>query len=310
MAAATQSAESTILRCPGCGSARLLHYPASRKTGRSVLGCRACGLRSWAERREFSTPVYSIEVETEERDLGEEYSGYADQKRIETVEAAWTDTAKRLLALSAGNGSAQPRLYDVGTGDGAFLKLAENTGFTVAGNEVHAGAARLAKARYGYDVEIGDLSELELEPIHDALTMWCVMVHTEDVDMTLDNCNKLLKPGGTLFLQTPHWTAADALALGALRATRGRLNRIVDRRVAWHHWQLHTRKSIKVLLDRHGFDTFEVRPRGRYSLNSALYMQSLGVPAGVAERSSKLVDLAIKYGPVPRIVLDVYATKR
>jgi hypothetical protein len=30
----------------------------------------------------------------------------------------------------------------------------------------------------------------------------------------------------------------------------------------------------------------------------------------LARRSSKAVDLAIKYGPVPRIVLDVYARKR
>lgn len=308
MATATMSATSNVLRCPGCGSARLIHYPASRKTGRSVLGCRACGLRSWAERNTFGNP-HVVAVETEgDRDVVEEYAGYADGKRVDTVDVAWAETLERLRGFVAG--TDQPRLYDVGVGDGAFLKLAEEHGFTVAGNEVHGGAARLAKERYGYDVAVGDLSELELEPIHDALTMWCVMVHTEDVDQTLENCNKLLKPGGTLFLQTPHWTAADAMALSALRLTGGRVNRIVDRRVAWHHWQLHTRKSIKVLLDRHGFDTFEVKPQGRYSLNSELYMQSLGVPAGIAARSSKAVDFAIKYGPVPRIVLDVYARKR
>lgn len=308
MASVTMPATSTVLRCPGCGSARLIHYPASRKTGRSVLGCRACGLRSWAERNEFINPSYSVAEETEERDLGTEYSGYADSKRVETVEAAWTSTLERLRVLNSS--VPEPRLYDVGAGDGAFLKLAESHGFTVAGNEVHAGAARLAQKRYGFDLEVADLAELDLKPIHDALTMWCVMVHTEDVDVTLQNCNKLLKPGGTLFLQTPHWTAADAMALSALRLSGGRLSRIVDRRVAWHHWQLHSRKSIKVLLDRHGFDTFEVQPQGRYSLNSGLYLQSLGVPAGVAERSTKAVDFAIKYGPVPRIVLDVYARKR
>lgn len=307
MASVTVPATSSVLRCPGCGSARLIHYPTSRKTGRSVLGCRACGLRSWAERNTFVNPTYSVEVETEERDLGSEYSGYADSKRVDTVEVAWDHTLARLRALS---GSVdQPRLYDVGAGDGAFLKLAESHGFTVAGNEVHAGAARLAKERYGYDLQVGDLSDLELEPNHDALTMWCVMVHTEDVDQTLQNCNKLLKPGGTLFLQTPHWTAADAMALSALRLTRGRVTRIVDRRVAWHHWQLHTRRSIKVLLERHGFEPFEVVPRARYSLNSELYLQSLGIPESLAARSSRAMDLAIKYAPVPRIVLDVYARK-
>lgn len=307
MASVTMPASSNVLRCPGCGSARLLHYPTSRKTGRSVIGCRSCGLRSWAERSDHVNPSYSVEVETEERDLGAEYSGYADQKRVETVESAWVNTLERLRAM--GSSTSRPRLYDVGAGDGAFLKLAQHYGFEVAGNEVHAGAARLAKNRYGLDLDVADLADLDLEPIHDALTMWCVLVHTEDVDQTLRNCAKLLKPGGTLFLQTPHWTAADALALAALRMSGGRLTRIVDRRVAWHHWQLHTKKSIKVLLERHGFETFDVQPQGRYSLNSGLYLQSLGVPARVAERSTKAVDLAIKYGPVPRIVLDVYARK-
>jgi len=300
---------ATVARvCPGCGSSRVIHYPASRATGRSVLGCKACGLRSWAERSEFKTPDYSAEVETEERDLGTEYSGYADAKRIETVKSAWIDTLGRLRDMS--RSSPNPRLYDVGAGDGAFLEMAESYGFEVNGNEVHAGAAKLAAARHGYQLQIGDLSELDLDPINDALTMWCVMVHTEDVDRILRNCHALLKPGGTMFLQTPHWTAADALALSALRLSRGRINRIVDRRVAWHHWQLHTKKSIKVLLDRHGFDAFEVTSQPRYTLNSTLYMQSLGIPDGVARRSSKAVDLAIKYGPVPRIVLDVYARKR
>jgi 2-polyprenyl-3-methyl-5-hydroxy-6-metoxy-1,4-benzoquinol methylase/predicted RNA-binding Zn-ribbon protein involved in translation (DUF1610 family) len=306
MTASVTNAATDARVCPGCGSASVIHYPASRATGRSVLGCKSCGLRAWAERSEFETPSFSEEVETEEGDLDAEYS-FADAKRVETVESAWIDTLGRLRDMST---SSSPRLYDVGAGDGAFLKLAESYGFEVNGNEIHAGAANLAAERHGYQLQIGDLSELELEPINDALTMWCVMVHTDDVDETLRNCHALLKPGGTMFLQTPHWTTVDAMALSALRLSKGRINRIVDRRVASHHWQLHTKKSIKVLLDRHGFDPFEVKPRARYTLNSALYMSSLGIPEGMARRSSKAVDLAIKYGPVPRIVLDVYARKR
>ncbi len=294
-----------VLPCPGCGSSKTFHYPASRKTGRSVLGCRACGLKSWAERAEFITPDFT---ETSDRDLSTEYDGYASGKRLDMVDAAWVKTIERLQALSSSTPS--PKLFDVGAGDGKFLKLAQSYGFEVAGNEVHAGAAQLASERNGFQLQVGDLSELDLEPIHDALTMWCVMVHTEDVDRTLENCNALLKPGGTMFLQTPHWTTVDAMALSALRVSGGRVNRIVDRRVAWHHWQLHTKRSIQILLDRHGFDTFDVKPMPRYSLNSVLYMRSLGVPDNVAQRTSKAVDLAIKYGPMPRIVLDVYARKR
>jgi transcription elongation factor Elf1 len=40
--------------CPACGSARVRHYPASRQTQRSVIGCRDCGVRIWAERSTYS----------------------------------------------------------------------------------------------------------------------------------------------------------------------------------------------------------------------------------------------------------------
>lgn len=295
--------------CPGCGSTRVLHYPPSRHTARSVLRCRSCGLRSWAERPAVISPVPDVSgIDDELRDFAAEYTGYADGKRKGEVDRAWARTLTRLRKMV---GSLHgPRLFDVGAGDGSFLRLAEEHGFRVAGNEVHAGAIELAAQRHGYRLEAGDLSELDLAPVHDVVTMWCVLVHTDDVDQTLRNCNALLKPGGTLFLQTPHWTLADQLALSALRLTGGRVARVVDRRVASHHWQLHTTKSIRVLLDKCGFEVVSVRPRARYSLNSTLYLESLGVPAHVADRTSRLVDLAIKYGPVPRIVLDVYARKR
>ncbi|WP_110208513.1 class I SAM-dependent methyltransferase [Nocardioides daejeonensis] len=295
--------------CPGCGSSQVAQHPTSLSSGRTVVTCRACRLRFWAERDQFVSTQHASDTDAAARQqLASEYSGYADGKRIGIVESAWSDTIARLREMASS--TASPRLYDVGAGDGAFLRLAEEYGFEVAGNEVHAGAVQLAADRYGYDLALGDLSELDLEPVHDALTMWCVLVHTDDVDQTLRNCRALLRPGGTMFLQTPHWTAADEIALSLLRATRGRVSRVVDRRVASHHWQLHTKRSMQVLLERHGFDVVEIRPRARYSLNSTLYMQSLGVPVPLARRTSRVVDLAIKYGPVPRIVLDVYARKR
>ncbi len=309
MTTMTTSGDTTHRTCPGCGSARVLHYPPSRQSARSVLRCRSCGLRSWAEHHELLEPLHNtLQSAEDDRDFAAEYTGYADAKRQGTVDSAWADTLARLRQMVGP--AAAPRLYDVGAGDGAFLRLAESRGFRVAGNEVHSGAIRLAAQRYGYQLDAGDLADLDLEPIHDALTMWCVMVHTDDVDQTLRNCHAMLKPGGTLFLQTPHWTTADQVALSTLRATGGRVARVVDRRVASHHWQLHTTRSIRVLLARNGFDTVSVRPRARYSLNSTLYLQSLGLSESMSRRTSKVVDLLIKYGPVPRIVLDVYARKR
>jgi 2-polyprenyl-3-methyl-5-hydroxy-6-metoxy-1,4-benzoquinol methylase len=223
------------------------------------------------------------------------------------MEDAWEDALKELASELAGRPDLN--LFDVGAGDGKFLDLARQHGFGVGGNELHAGAIELAKSRYDVDLLLGELPELNLENAFDALTMWCVLAHVEDVDSLVDDCFKLLKPGGLMYLQTPRWTVVDRMALAALNASSGRVTRIVDRRVAEHHWQLHTARSMVALLERHGFRDVRAIPMARYSLKSSMYLSSLGVPSAVAGPTGRLMDTAIKYGPVPRIVLDVFARK-
>src|SRR5690349_4582387 len=123
MSSSVTSKATDLLPCPGCGSAKTFHYPPSRKTGRSVLGCRSCGLKSWAERADFVTPDFTT---SSDLDLSAAYDGYASGKRLDMVDAAWVKTIERLQALSSS--VENPRLFDVGAGDGKFLKLAESYG--------------------------------------------------------------------------------------------------------------------------------------------------------------------------------------
>jgi 2-polyprenyl-3-methyl-5-hydroxy-6-metoxy-1,4-benzoquinol methylase len=288
--------------CPACDSTRVHLYPASRSTQRSVLGCRACGLRAWAERS-----TYSHDLTDPGGALTFDYAGYVGSKREGAAQQGWTE-ALALLRQDL-DGRSDLSLFDVGAGDGEFLALAREAGFAVSGNELHPGAIALAAERYGVDLQLGELGTLGLVERYDALTMWCVLAHVEDVGQLLEDCWFALKPGGTLFLQTPRWTRADRLALSALRASGGRVARIVDRRVAEHHWQLHTADSVTALLQRHGFAEVRAFPKQRYSLTSSSYLESLGVPAGIARVTGRAMDAALTHGPAPRIVLDVLARK-
>jgi SAM-dependent methyltransferase len=277
-------------------------FPVSQRTGNQVLGCRSCGLRALANRAEFA-----FEPDTRSDGKPYDYAGYVSVKREDAVSEAWDATLHRLADRLADR--ADRSLFDVGAGDGAFCALAREHGFEASGNEVSREAVELAKERYGIELEYGTLDELAIESRYDALTMWCVLAHVEDVDGLLQDCFRMLKPGGILFLQTPHWTLADRAALSTLNASRGRVTKIVDIRVARRHWQLHTRRSITRLLERHGFTGIEAKPQARYSLKSTFYLRSMGMPAGLAKVGGRLMDAAIKHGPVPRIVLDVTAQK-
>jgi SAM-dependent methyltransferase len=293
----------TLARCPACHSERLHTYRASRATGRAIARCRDCDLHAWAN---YTPPPLAIT--TRDGVSGDDYDGYVSIKREQAAPEAWRAGLRRILAELGGPQTAS--LYDIGAGDGAFLRMAQDEfGFKVAGNEVFEGAADLARARHEIDLELGDLANLGHYEDFDAATLWCVLAHTYDGDALLEAVRVLLRPGGILFMQTPRWTTLDGAALTALRATGGRVSRLVDRRVASHHWVLHSRRSITRQLERLGYEVLSAEPRARYSLSSPAYLASLGIPERAVPVLGRAMDSAISHGASFRIVLDVCARK-
>ena len=74
-----------------------------------------------------------------------------------------------------------------------------------------------------------------------------------------------------------------------------------------HHMTLHTPRSIRVTLERLGWEVLAVESKVRYSLTTASYLQSLGVSEKGSERASRPINAMIDRGLFPRNVLDVYA---
>jgi hypothetical protein len=119
----------------------------------------------------------------------------------------------------------------------------------------------------------------------------------------------ILRPGGVLFLQTPRRCSVDTAGLAALSASRGRVSRWVDRRVAGHHWLLQTVRSITTMLEAAGFADIEVRPRARYTLAAEDYLRSLRFGERSARALGAAADRVLDREVGPRIVLDAYARK-
>jgi SAM-dependent methyltransferase len=267
-----------------------------------VARCRDCGACWLTNAPEEKATVGLDEVPENYVDT------WVDNKRESVGTGEWRRQLERLAADL--RDVDQPSLYDVGAGDGEFLALARDEfGFAVGGNDVLEGAVLTAKKRYGVDLDLGDLSTLADRPKVDVVTMWCVLAHTSRGSGMVADVAGLLKPGGILFLQTPHRTYADRAFIAIKSATGGRLSRLSDRRLAVHHRVLHTRRSITALLQRHGFVDIEVEPKARYSLSSEAYLRSLRTPDWAVRPGGKAMDLAINGPLAPRIVLDVRARK-
>lgn len=292
----------TVRACPACASEQLRFLPPSHRTGRHNFECRACGLAGWRDRDTLVVPdVMSLEeVSAEER------AAWFAAKRDDTLQDAWAAALDRITTMLGG---AEGRsLYDVGAGDGHFLSVARERGYAVRGNDLFEAAVQIAKEQYDVPVDVGDISGLSLPP-QDAITLWCVIAHVEDPATLLRNCRDALRPGGVVFLQTPHRCAADTTALRLLDASGGRISRWVDRRIAEHHWILHTARSLTAALEEAGFTDVHVQPTARYSLAADPYLRSLGAPPRLAHTAGRVADEAIDRGLAPRIVIDAYARR-
>lgn len=99
------------------------------------------------------------------------------------------------------------RLLDVGFGNGAFLELARDIGWTVSGADPDPVAVSLAKDA-GLDVREGDISAFnDQREQFDVITLNHVIEHVHDPVATLRCAQALLKPGGLLYIGTPNTTA-------------------------------------------------------------------------------------------------------
>jgi SAM-dependent methyltransferase len=104
----------------------------------------------------------------------------------------------------------------------------------------------------------------EPEGPFDAVAMGDVIEHLPDPGATLDRMARLLAPGGVVWIATP-----DA---------GSRVARLMGRRwwsVIPTHMHLFTRRSMRALLERHGFELLEMGTSPK-TFSVAYYLERLG----------------------------------
>jgi SAM-dependent methyltransferase len=110
------------------------------------------------------------------------------------------------------------RLLDVGSSTGHFLQCAQGRGWECHGVELAEYAARYAQDVLGLaSVRCVDLLTCTVDdfggPV-DAVTLWDVIEHVTDPEALMAKVLGLLRPGGMVFLHTPHADCFEATVLG------------------------------------------------------------------------------------------------
>ncbi len=144
-------------------------------------------------------------------------------------------------------------LFDIGCGDGSYLRTMQTLGWTVRGIEPDPIAAEVARGR-GLDVATTSLEEAPLpSDAFDAITMSHVIEHVIEPRNALETVRRSLKPGGMVLIITPNARSWGHSQFGA----------------SWYHLDpprhlhLFTIRNLVACAARAGLSTVRVQTTGR-----------------------------------------------
>lgn len=237
MSAAEQSArraaEAVCWACGAVGARRLESFHPLE-----LYGCETCGFAFHARAdAEGLKRLYDLSYFEAEDYVG--HPGVHADRRFEA------EVRVRLVQRYRERG----RLLELGAGAGYFLDAARRTGFDPFGIELSTEIAQIAKDRFGVDVAVGSVDELELDAgSFDLACAWHVLEHIPNPLESLRKTRATLRPGGELFLELPNF--------GSLRARRDRRD--------WpplkprYHVGHYTPAALAALLERAGFEVVAI----------------------------------------------------
>jgi len=185
------------------------------KKGYDLLSCRRCGL-FWTDPLQYHQPQTTVE-ETYPSETIYLSNSLPQKKRFR-------GQLKTFLRASGFEDVKSLRVLEVGSGLGFFLDACEEMGIAAEGCDIVERAVQYAN-RERTRVRLGTLDDYYGDESFDAIFAFNLIEHLPHPKAFLTEARRILKPGGSLVLETPiqeslfHWLARAGHTL-----SQGRLN--------------------------------------------------------------------------------------
>lgn len=202
---------TAIAKCPVCDSEnfephlRCEDHAVSREIF-SIAKCNHCQLLLTSPRpnndqmpRYYASPAYTSHIGTAATLLDRAYLSVR----------AFTLKWKTNVVQSNMHHSTGKRLLDFGCGTGEFLRTAKSQGWDITGMEPAQQARSNAAPNIAGSIKSSLQQVVEENKPFDAITLWHVLEHIDDLNSTLQQLKTLLKDSGTMFIAVPNHTSWD-----------------------------------------------------------------------------------------------------
>lgn len=138
-------------------------------------------------------------------------------------------------------------ILDIGSGTGSFLEVLNKNGWHSIGIEPNEKARDISRDKNAIAFET--LNEIQNHTF-DAITMWHVLEHVEDLNHQFSEFNRLLNSDGVVLIAVPNYKSYDACFYKSFWAAYD-----VPRHI-WHF----SETSIKKIAEKHNFELIESKP--------------------------------------------------
>ncbi|TVR34545.1 MAG: methyltransferase domain-containing protein [Spirochaetaceae bacterium] len=246
----------------GCPVCRNTGNPAIlRDSERTFYRCRSCGILYREAFNNSGMPRY------DEHYFFDEYRRQYGKTYLEdygSIRKAGLQRAQRMNRIlkrhrKAANQRRTADLLDIGCAYGPFLDAARACDFRVSGLDVAAAAVHYVRYELRFPVILGSIEDQKTRdrwsPASlDAVTMWYVVEHIQDLRTVLRWIGTVVRPGGALALSTPNGAGISALKnrSGFLAHSPG------DHVTVW------TPRIARRVLRRHGFRVIRIVGTGHH----------------------------------------------
>ncbi len=207
------------------------------KDGIPILQCRACSLAWWVPGDDFDAKATYNASYFGGASTGHGYDDYG------LLESSLRRTFRRRLS-SLPQSEHEGTLLDIGAAYSFGMQAAREMGWRAVGIEISKAAAQAARTAGEQKIAVARAEAIPFEDNRfQVVTLWDVLEHVPDPDAVMKNVARVITPGGRLMLTT-----------GNVESWLARLSRS-----KWHlytlpeHLFFFSRKSLEILLDRHGF---------------------------------------------------------
>lgn len=141
-------------------------------------------------------------------------------------------------------------ILDIGCATGEFLNTMKDHNWTVTGIEPDEQVRKAANEKYGINIFKENALDSLPAKSYDVITMWHVLEHVPQLNERIEQCKKLLKPGGYIFIAVPNSESYDAVLYKEFWAAYD-----VPRHL--YHF---SKQTMKILLENHNLKISEILP--------------------------------------------------